>query len=523
MTTVLLIYAFSSVCIALSFLYGDTTLRAAAFIAFLLQTVCLIFFLNRSRKKLSSQKQKLELRKRKIELLEENFRRELDTDPLTSLYKRNYLLARGEEALEKNQPFTIFYIDLNKFKVINDIQGHNVGDIVLKTTGSRLRELNDESIFFARFGGDEFAALLYDTSPTRISEASILISATIRRKILYNGFDFEVDASIGVARYPNDGTSMDQLIKLADIAMYHAKRNDLDHSYIISREFTETFRRRNLIEKLLRKMNYETDLSLDFQPQFNIMTRELIGMEALVRWPASEVGEVSPTEFIPIAEEIGVVKDVTKWVFIHGIKQIKKWNDKYGTDLVMNLNVSQNCIHHKIFFGNLTRMIEAFDIKPSWLGIELTEYSVMHSPEYMNTLLHSISALGVKITIDDFGSGSSSLTCIKRFGLDYIKIDKSLIDEIETDSNNFIIIKAIIQMAHCMSLKAVAEGVENKEQLNLLKQLGCDAVQGFIFGRPVSEKEFEKLYFSDQKGRPLSVAPRAEEDLPDGVSYLCSR
>jgi EAL domain-containing protein (putative c-di-GMP-specific phosphodiesterase class I) len=168
-------------------------------------------------------------------------------------------------------------------------------------------------------------------------------------------------------------------------------------------------------------------------------------------------------------------------------------------------------------------MIEAFDIKPSWLGIELTEYSVMHSPEYMNTLLHSISALGVKITIDDFGSGSSSLTCIKRFGLDYIKIDKSLIDEIETDSNNFIIIKAIIQMAHCMSLKAVAEGVENKEQLNLLKQLGCDAVQGFIFGRPVSEKEFEKLYFSDQKGRPLSVAPRAEEDLPDGVSYLCSR
>ncbi len=511
MTTILLIYAFSSVCIALSFFYGDTTLRGAAFIAFLLQAACLIFALNRSRKKFSGERQKLESHKREIEILEENFRRELDTDPLTSLYKRNYLLARGEEALEKKHPFTIFYIDLNKFKVINDIQGHNVGDVVLKTTGSRLRELNDESIFFARFGGDEFAALLYDTSPTRISEVSILISATIRQKILYNGFDFEVDASIGVARYPNDGTSMDQLVKLADIAMYHAKRNDLEHSYIISREFTETFRHRNLIETLLRKMNYETDLSLDFQPQFNIMTRELIGMEALVRWPASTAGEVPPAEFIPIAEEIGVIKDITRWVFIHGIKQIKKWNDKYGNDLVMHLNVSQNCIHHKIFFGNLTWMIEAFGIKPSWLGIELTEYSAMHSPEYMNSLLHSISDLGVKITIDDFGTGNSSLTCIKRFGLDYIKIDKSLIDEIETDRNNFIIIKAIIQMAHCMSLKAVAEGVETRGQLNRLKQLGCDAVQGFIFGRPVNEKEFERLYFSDQKGRLASVTPPCRE------------
>lgn len=422
------------------------------------------------------------------------------SDALTGLYNRTYFIRVLEEKIALSQsPFSIMFIDLNRFKVINDIHGHNMGDFVLKIIGERLKVNQCEHCIVSRFGGDEFAIIYSDDSYTELEKVSSRINALISQPIIIEHYRFKVDASIGISRFPKDATSALDLMKYADIAMYHAKHTELNDKFAIhSSHLVEKVERRNYIELLLREADFEKDFMLYYQPQFETKTKKLIGMEALIRWNHAKEGFISPAEFIPIAEDAGLILSISDWVFKTGIAQIKEWNEKFNSDYIMCLNLPPAVADSIDFIPELIQMIESIDINPGWIGFEITENNAMSTALQMEEFLTALNGLGVKISIDDFGTGYSSLSYIKRFDVDVLKIAKELIDNIVTDHNDLLIIKAIIMMAEGMGLTTVAEGVETIQQLKILSDLNCDVIQGYIFGRPILASEFELLYLESQ-------------------------
>lgn len=445
-------------------------------------------------------KEKLEkiVEERTAELIKTNelLAIESDTDSLTGLYNRKFFFEELQTRIKKkNESFAVFFIDLDRFKVINDIHGHIMGDQVLIEIADRFKVRQCDKCMFARFGGDEFA-VIYDSVDLKELEATgDKIHQLINEKIVIDDFEFSVAGSIGIARYPEDAKSANELLKFADIAMYHAKNQDQVGKYVIhSDQFAEKVGRRNYVELLLKDAKF-SDFELYYQPQFTTDTKELIGMEALVRWNHGVEGFISPAEFIPIAEEIGIIKTLSDWVFETGIKQIKVWNEKYNMDLVMSLNISPVSIDSVVFLPNLIEMLDELEVKPEWVGFEITEHSAMASATQMEEFLTSLSGIGVQISIDDFGTGYSSLSYLKRFDVDVIKIAKELIDNIEFDHNDLLIVKAIIMMTEGMGLETLAEGVETEAQLDILKELSCNKIQGYIFGRPLPADVFETEFY----------------------------
>ncbi len=422
---------------------------------------------------------------------------ETDTDSLTGLYNRKYFFHELEKEIKStHKPFSVFFVDLDRFKVINDIHGHIMGDRVLIEIAKRFKERHCDKCKFARFGGDEFAIIYDSVDLAELEDVGNRIHELIKDKIKIEDFEFSLESSIGLARYPEDAKSANELLKFADIAMYHAKKHEEIGKYVIySDQFAEKVGRRNYVELLLKDAQF-SDFELYYQPQFETGSKKLIGMEALVRWKHSEEGFISPVEFIPIAEEIGIIKSLSDWVFETGIKQIKVWNEKYKTDLVMSLNVSPVSLDSAVFLPNLIEMLEEINVKPEWVGFEITEHSAMATATQMEEFLTALSGIGVQISIDDFGTGYSSLSYLKRFDVDVIKIAKELIDNIEFDHNDLIIVKAIIMMTEGMGLQTLAEGVETQEQLNLLKEINCNKIQGYIFGRPEPSDVFEAQFLN---------------------------
>lgn len=418
------------------------------------------------------------------------------TDAMTGLYNRSYFIKVLEEKISSNEsPFSIMFIDLNRFKVINDIHGHSMGDYVLKIIGERLKVNQCEHCVVSRFGGDEFAIIYHDDSYLELEQVSSRINALINQPIIIEQYRFKIDASIGISRFPKDAVTALDLMKYADIAMYHAKHTELNDKFAIhSSHLVEKVERRNYIELLLREADFENDFMLYYQPQFETKTKKLVGMEALIRWNHANEGFISPAEFIPIAEDAGLILGISDWVFKTGISQIKQWNEKNNSDLVMCLNLPPAVADSIDFIPDLIRMIESIDINPEWIGFEITENNAMSTAMQMEEFLTALNGLGVKISIDDFGTGYSSLSYIKRFDVDVLKIAKELIDNIVTDHNDLLIIKAIIMMAEGMGLTTVAEGVETVQQYKILSDLNCDVIQGYIFGRPTTASEFELLY-----------------------------
>lgn len=415
-------------------------------------------------------------------------------DFLTGLYNRAFYMNAVSELIKKKSGFSIFNIDLNNFKAINDVHGHDVGDLVLKEVGARFRTLVDTDIVFARFGGDEFALLYKTLDEDRINTLGKQLHNLFVPEIVVSESEFNVTASVGVSRYPIDSENSADLFKLADIAMYHAKKQGLTDHYLISPEFTKKLEARKKIARFLKTINMENDLFLEYQPRFDFSTGALIGVEALVRWNHKDAGLIMPSEFINVAEELDIVKDITRWTFITALHQIRAWNESYNRDLVLSLNVSNNCIHNKIFFTNLKFMLEEFNIKPQWLAIELTEFSISISPTYMNKLLLSIHDLGVAIHLDDFGTGCTSLTNLNKIKITLMKIDNEFIHLLGKDAGTELIVKSIILLAHSIGIEVAAEGVETAEQYNILKAAGCNSYQGFYTGVPLLPAEFEKQY-----------------------------
>ena len=429
---------------------------------------------------------------------EEQIRRLAYCDSLTGIPNRQAFLETLERELHRskvgNKKFAVLFMDLDAFKRINDTLGHNVGDHLLKIVSERLRETirpsdlvsrGDQATNLARLGGDEFTILIPDLE--RVENALNVahrVKEAMRRPFLIEGNEIFVTASIGISLFPEDGDDCDSLLKYADTAMYHAKNCGKNNAKLYSSSLTMQIMSHVKLEVGLRKAIKNDELYLLYQPQIDVRSTEIVGVEALVRWRHPERGIISPNEFIPLAEETGLIVPIGEWVLRTACRQAKLWQRQTQRLVRMAVNLSAKQFKDE----NLTQIVMSAlhdtGLDPKLLELELTEGTLMDDARATMVTLEQLRAIGVYLSIDDFGTGYSSMNYLKRFDVRALKIDKSFICGLPQDSENAAITRAIIAMAHGLKMAVVAEGVETDEQLVLLEQLGCDMVQGFYLGHP---------------------------------------
>ena len=429
---------------------------------------------------------------------EEQIRRLAYCDSLTGIPNRQAFLETLERELHRskvgNKKFAVLFMDLDSFKRINDTLGHNVGDDLLKIVSERLRETIrpsdlvsrvDSASNLARLGGDEFTILIPDLE--RVENALNVahrVKEAMRRPFVIEGNEIFVTASIGISLFPEDGDDCDSLLKYADTAMYHAKNCGKNNAKLYSSSLTMQIMSHVKLEVGLRKALKNDELYLLYQPQIDVRSAEIVGVEALVRWRHPERGIISPNEFIPLAEETGLIVPIGEWVLRTACTQARAWQRQTQRSLRMAVNLSAKQFKDE----NLTQIVMSAlhdtGLEPKLLELELTEGTLMDDARATMVTLDQLRAIGVYLSIDDFGTGYSSMNYLKRFDVRALKIDKSFICGLPQDSENAAITRAIIAMAHGLKMAVVAEGVETDEQLVLLEQYGCDMVQGFYLGHP---------------------------------------
>lgn len=438
-----------------------------------------------------------EIKERTRELLisKEALEKKAITDSLTGLYNRDYFNQVLSERIENKIVFTVAYLDLDRFKIINDLHGHHMGDHVLVHIAKLFAHHLSIDYDLFRIGGDEFAIIIPGDSPKVMTGVSQTIKNLLQETIVIGKYSFHVEASLGFARYPQDAQTASDLVKSADIAMYHAKNevSNVNHVFYTS-QLIEGLERRNYIEILLSNADFENDFELYFQPQFDAINEKVIGMEALIRWNHKKEGFISPGEFIPIAEETGIILQIHDFVYEAAIKQLSQWHKLYDSSLIMCINLPPMVLNSEEFYDDLKVCLLENDVEPCKVEFEITEHSAMNTSIMMTEVFDKLKSLGISIAIDDFGTGYSSLSYLKRFDVETLKIAKELIFNIEEDKDVCLIVKAIIMMTKGLGLKTVAEGVETEEQLAILKELGSDIIQGYYLGRPLDSETFENMF-----------------------------
>ena len=413
-------------------------------------------------------------------------------DSLTGLPNRRLFLENAERAIEraitKPRKLAILFLDLDRFKYINDTLGHEAGDTLLSTVSQRLRSCVRVCDCVARFGGDEFAILLDDLPSTEvISSVAQKIFRCLATPVDIKGYQIVTTASIGISVYPDDAPDISTLLRRADAAMYRAKRGDLSIAFYESHiETTLTDRLR--LENALRKALQEGEILVYYQPLVNAVDGSIKGVEALARWQHSEFGWISPAEFIPIAEETGLILQLGEQVLRAVCGQARWWLDK-GIHVQAAVNISGKQLHNINFMDTVSSALNNSRLPPEQLTLEITESVLMKSSAEPVNILRQLRELGVRIAIDDFGTGYSSLAYLKRFPIDYLKIDRSFIQDIPEDPDTVSIVAGVISLAHSLRLKVVAEGVETEAQRDVLNQFGCDLQQGFLHFHPQSPNQ----------------------------------
>lgn len=424
-------------------------------------------------------------------------------DPLTQLPNRFNLQLKLEQvfARAKRAPYqlAILFIDLDRFKLVNDTLGHHIGDKLLVDVAQRIKSIVRESDIIARIGGDEFVVVLTDID---INSAKNICSKIIKRLTAPYSIESNVvhsSPSIGVSIYPDDGVSVEELMKHADTAMYKAKASGRNNYKFFKKSMNLEIAEKTRIETELRAAIENNELILHFQPQIDIATREIVAVEALVRWNSVTLGFMTPNKFIPIAEESGLIKDLGAWVLRQALLQLSKWSEQGLENLRMAINISAQQLHDESIIELLADSKAEFDLEEHLIELEITEGVAMQHPERNYILLEHLRQQGVQLAIDDFGTGYSSLSYLKLLPLDRLKLDRSFVRDIEHDSNDAAICAATISLAHSLGLTVVAEGVETEEQLNFLTDLGCDIAQGFYFAKPLPATECFELIMQWQK------------------------
>ena len=429
-------------------------------------------------------------------------------DPLTHLPNRRLLQTRLQHALDhaerQGHRVAALFIDLDRFKTVNDSLGHPAGDALLVALTRRLGERLRDDDTLGRLGGDEFLLLLEhlqrpEDAATVAQDLLRLLEQPFR---LPSGHEIYIGASVGISLYPDDGDSVTDLVKHADVAMYQAKQEGSSTYRFYTREMTRTANERLSLEARLHRALAADELRLYYQPQFATQSRRLIGCEALVRWLSPEEGLVAPARFIPLAEETGLIVPLGDWVLRTACTQAKQWLDGGWPELRIAVNLSGRQLRVPDLVERVAATLAETGLPSEHLKLELTESMLMGEGEGEQTvaLLHALKALGLRLSIDDFGTGYSSLAYLKRFPIDELKIDRSFVQDIPEDQNDMEIAAAIIAMARNLSLKVIAEGVETQEQLDFLKRQGCHACQGYLLGRPVPADEFARVLLGAREG-----------------------
>ncbi len=419
-------------------------------------------------------------------------------DTLTTLFNRRYFMTCLDDTIQTlrlNDLMAILLIDLDRFKTINDTFGHDIGDKVLIEHSLRMLEWNHYGATIARLGGDEFAIMFAGKYSQKDIEDFCVQTINLCSKPIDIGDNLlNMTVSIGIALADGvcDGKT---LMKNADISMYNAKSQGYNKYQFYNPFIGQDFKKATEIEVLLKKCDVEKDFELFYQPQYSLPDIKLIGAEALIRWGNREYGYIPPNVFIPIAEEIDYISKIGKWVMNEAICQSKIWNNQYSIPLKIGFNISPKQLSDESFISLFKALISADDINSAWIDAEITESIMMKDTDYLNDVFSLLRSLGVSVSIDDFGSGYSALSYLNKYPFDRIKLDKSLIDNISSyNSKGANVVRAAITMAHSFGIQTIAEGVETQEQLEILTELGCDQVQGYLFGRPVPAKVFEERY-----------------------------
>lgn len=442
-----------------------------------------------------------------IKFIETNLRQIALQDPLTSLPNRSHFLSRLSHALElarrNNQQVVVIYLDLDRFKVINDTYGHEKGDILLKQVSERLTSIARRNDTIARMGGDEFTVLLEGTSVD-----SIIGASTFAQKILglfnypfrIDNHEFYVTCSIGISLYPNDGEDVTTLMKNSDMAMYRAKELGKNNFQFFSQEMNERAQKQLDMEAYLRHAVERNELRLEYQPIVEASTGKICSVEALLRWENPDLGRVFPDVFIPLAESTGLIIPIGDWVIFTACEQIKALHNAGWTDLNVSVNISGRQLERNSLVDTVKTALEKTGLPPSSLTLEITESLLMKNIKNTRAILQELRLLGVGISIDDFGTGYSSLNSLMVLPIDTLKIDKSFILEVTSNPQNLSLVQGIILIGHNLNLKVVAEGVETIEQADLLNLNNCDKLQGYYFSRPVTiTRLIEQL--EKEKGR----------------------
>lgn len=413
-------------------------------------------------------------------------------DPLTSLPNRTLFKERIDQikhSSDRNKTsFALMYLDLDEFKKINDSLGHPTGDALLVAAGKRITEQLRASDTVARLGGDEFAVIAPDTqSPGHAAILARKLIDTLNQKFEIENHDLFVSTSIGISIYPKDSDNIERLIKQADTALYKAKERGRNQFQFHSKEAELLSRARLDMESDLRQALNNKEFELFFQPKVKLASKQIDSVEALIRWRHPKKGLISPAEFIPIAEETGLIVPIGEWVIRAACEQLKQWHKVFAPKLQISVNLSARQFKEKNLDTRLVDILRETGIAPQYLEIEITESTIIDRPKQAITKLEKLRDLGFSIAVDDFGTGYSSLSYLKQFPIHSLKIDRSFIRELESDSKNEKIVVAIINLARSLELNIVAEGVETKGQLEFLQKHDCHEIQGFYFTKPLPE------------------------------------
>ncbi len=419
-------------------------------------------------------------------------------DSLTGLPNRKYLFEYLREVLEKlkdkKQKFAVLFLDIDRFKLINDSLGHTIGDLLLKAVGDRLKTLLRQDDLLVRWGGDEFTIItkVIDSTDAVVQIAESIIQA-LTLPFRCGGHQLHITTSVGASIYPDHNTEVEGLIHNADMAMYRAKEEGRNCFKFYIPNMQEQSFQRLLMQNNLRRALENEELETYYQPQVDINTGKIVGLEVLLRWHNTVLGSISPSEFIPLAEETGLIIPIGNWVLRHSCLQAIAWLNMGLPPIQIGINLSIKQLQQKDFLVSLKQILSETDFDPHYLELEITEGIMMDNIEEKIILLEQFREMGIKLSIDDFGTGYSALSYLKRLPIDTLKIDRTFIEYINYNQQDQAIVTSLINLSHSLDLTVIAEGAETCEQVDLLRSLGCDQIQGYFFHKALPAEQIEGL------------------------------
>lgn len=426
--------------------------------------------------------------------MEERIRYLVHHDPLTGLPNRQVLTKWIEDAIYQKERFAIVFVNLDQFKLANETLGHDVGDRILQVIARRLKNsFLTQNLHVFRVGSDEFIGLVKHKSKSELDVYTQHIIQSINQPIRIKEHEIYISPSIGISQFPEDDQDPETLVRFADIAMDYAKELGGNQVQFFSPQIYAKIERRMKIEKHLRKALEKNEFILMYQPQVNVIANEIVGFESLIRWDSPQLGRVSPLEFIPIAEETGLIYPIGKWVIEKACAQNKHWQNLGLPKVSVAVNLSSKQFYDRSLCEQISHILQETGLEPQYLELEITESMTMDVQVALATL-NSFSNMGLQIAMDDFGTGYSSLSYLTEFPIHHLKIDQSFVKDISVKPTHAAIVNTIITLARNLKINVIAEGVENEADLSVLQDFQCDTVQGYLFGRPVEASEVPEIF-----------------------------